>query len=224
MISPFPFWPVTSEEGSTVYKQRQNCRAYSNPWCSKKDTNSFLGEMQCPWQTMYLNWATELHCIRNTNKDRKNGQSAKSTKPQVPQATSKPYSCALWVFKTIFFFPFLPSLIKSGTREDSHHTAPLHTPHKTKQPAGGAPVGSNFLHRLGSFSYPIIASNHGYFRVYRKFQKGKAVKKLLEQILLWGKLHNVWDLLLIQELFMGNVWWDPLEPQMMCSLSDGTKT
>lgn len=112
MISPFPFWPVAREEGSTVYKQRQNCRPYSNPWCSKKDTNSFLGEMQCPWQRMYLNWATELHCIRNTNKECKNGQSAKSTKPQVPQATSKPYSCALWVFKTIFFFPFLLSLIR----------------------------------------------------------------------------------------------------------------
>lgn len=78
----------------------------------ERHKNSFFEEMQRPWQTMYLNWATELHYEGNTNKECKNGQSAKSTKSQLPQATSKPYSCALWVFKTIFFFPFLLSLLR----------------------------------------------------------------------------------------------------------------
>lgn len=103
-ISPFPFWPVTTEEGSNVCKQRQNCRPYSNFWCSKRHKNSFFEETQCHWQTMYLNWATELHCVRNTNRNVKMGGSAEITKSQVSQATSKLYSCALWVFKTIFFF------------------------------------------------------------------------------------------------------------------------
>lgn len=106
-----------------------------------------------------------------------------------------------------------PLLISSGTREDSHHKAPLHTSHKTKQPAG-APVGSNFLSSLGLFSYPIITSSHQYFSVSRKFQKGKAVKNYLNNNYCEASsksLHNVWDFLLIQELFMGHTWWDPVQ-------------